>query len=104
MHHDLLGLGYTNRPSQNRRIGVFATPRKLDAKICGIYEHDLMDSEMSVDENVGEPVYNCMSCSGWWHESCMSATDRQTLTVRVDNECGRWNRPAVEMSGVCEEG
>ena len=35
--------------------------------------------EESVDANVGEPVYNCMSCNGWWHESCMSASDRQTL-------------------------
>ncbi len=32
-----------------------------------------------MDENVGEPVYSCMSCNGWWHESCMPATDRQTL-------------------------
>jgi hypothetical protein len=35
--------------------------------------------EVPVDANMGEPVYNCMSCSGWWHESCMTATDRQTL-------------------------
>ena len=28
---------------------------------------------------MGEAVYNCMSCNGWWHESCMTDTDRQTL-------------------------
>jgi len=50
---------------------------EAQCKICGTYEHDLM--EVSVDAIVGEPVYNCMSCNGWWHESCMSATDRQTL-------------------------
>ena len=50
---------------------------EAQCKICGTYEHDLM--EVSVDAIMGEPVYNCMSCNGWWHESCMSATDRQTL-------------------------
>ena len=28
---------------------------------------------------MGEAVHNCMSCNGWWHESCMSDTDRRTL-------------------------
>ena len=46
-------------------------------KVCQIYEHDLM--EMSEGTDIGEAVHNCMSCNGWWHESCMSDTDRQTL-------------------------
>jgi hypothetical protein len=28
---------------------------------------------------MGEVVHNCMSCNGWWHESCMSDTNRRTL-------------------------
>ena len=46
-------------------------------KVCQIYEHDSM--EVSEGANMGEAVYNCMSCNGWWHESCMTDTDRQTL-------------------------
>jgi hypothetical protein len=73
----MTGLGSTICPSRIRLTGVFDIRQKARCKICGIFEHDLM--EVSVDANVGEPVYNCMSCSGWWHESCMAATDRQTL-------------------------
>ena len=35
--------------------------------------------EISEGVNMGEAVHNCMSCNGWWHESCMPDTDRQTL-------------------------
>ena len=53
-------------------------------KICQIYEHDLM--EVSEVANMGEVVHNCMSCNGWWHESCMAAADRQTLpSAPIDN-------------------
>ena len=75
-------------------------------KICGIFEHDLMEVSVTVDANMGEPVYNCMSCNGpgWWHESCMTATDRQTLpSAQADRECGRRHRSAVEMPRVCEK-
>jgi hypothetical protein len=42
--------------------------------------------EVPEGEPVGDPVYNCMSCNGWWHESCMQDTDRQTLpTVLITN-------------------
>jgi hypothetical protein len=56
-------------------------------KVCQIYEHDLM--EVMGGANMGEAVYNCMSCNGWWHESCMSDTDRQTLP-----------RPATPIANV----
>jgi len=46
-------------------------------KVCHIYEHDLMEVMEGV--NSGEVVHNCMSCNGWWHESCMPDLDRQTL-------------------------
>ncbi len=63
------GLESANCPSQTRQIGAFDK----------IYEHDLMT--VSEGENMAELVHNCMSCNhdGWWNESCMSATDRQTL-------------------------
>ncbi len=46
-------------------------------KVCNTYEQDLM--EVTEGTNMGEMVHNCMSCNGWWHESCMTDTDRQTL-------------------------
>ena len=46
-------------------------------KVCNTYEQDLM--EVTEGTNIGEMVHNCMSCNGWWHESCMTDTDRQTL-------------------------
>jgi hypothetical protein len=102
----MIGLGSMNcLMSQTRLIGVFDIPRReARCKICGIYEHELM--EVSVDEIVGDPVCNCMSCNGWWHESCMSATDRQTLpSVLIANvEDGAAPPWPVEMPRVCEEG
>jgi hypothetical protein len=76
-------------------------------KICHIYEHDLM--EVSEGVTLGETVHNCMSCNSWWHESCMSDTDRQTLPLApVENiedgvappwrcqECVKKNQYAVQ--------
>ena len=76
-------------------------------KICHIFEHDLM--EVSEGVTLGETVHNCMSCNSWWHESCMSDTDRQTLPLApVENiedgvappwrcqECVKQNQYAVQ--------
>ena len=78
-------------------------------KICHIYEHDLMEVSEGVTIMMGDAVHNCMSCNGWWHESCMSDTDRQTLSLApVENiedgvappwrcqECAKKNQCAVQ--------
>jgi hypothetical protein len=36
--------------------------------------------EVSEGVTLGDAAHNCMSCSGWWHESCMSDTDSDRQT------------------------
>jgi hypothetical protein len=55
-------------------------------KVCGIYEHDRMDLNEGVDVELR--VYNCIACMGWWHFTCLTEEDRQSLPsdlIQVEN-------------------
>ena len=77
--YDRLGIQELSRPEP--ADWCIRHTSEARCKICGVFENDLM--EVPEGEPVGDPVYNCMSCNGWWHESCMSATDRQTLPTEL---------------------
>ena len=49
-----------------------------------MFEQDRMDSNEG--EEVELRVYNCLACMGWWHYTCLTEEDRQSLpTDLIEN-------------------